>query len=69
VGSSVPIFLIHGLADTNIPPQQSERIQAHDPGKIILWEVPNAGHCGAMNAAGEEFNKRVLDWFASHSTI
>ena len=68
VGSSLPIFLIHGLADTNIPPRQSERIQAHNPAKIVLWEVPNAGHCGAADAAGEEFKVRVLDWFASHNS-
>jgi len=66
VGSRVPTFLIHGLADDNIPPQQSEWIRAHNPAKIILWEVPNAGHCGAVNAAGQEFDMRVLRWFSSH---
>jgi dipeptidyl aminopeptidase/acylaminoacyl peptidase len=66
VGSRVPIFLIHGLADDNIPFQQSERIRAHDPADIVLWEVPLAGHCGAVNAAEKEFNTRVLGWFASH---
>lgn len=69
VGSSIPVFLIHGLADTNIPPEQSERIQAHNPGKIVLWKVPNAGHCGARGAAGEEFDKRVLEWFILHSAV
>ncbi len=66
VGSRVPIFLIHGLADANIPFRQSERIRAHDPVVIVLWEVPLAGHCGALNAAGPEFNTRVLGWFTSH---
>ncbi len=66
VGSRVPIFLIHGLADNNIPPQQSEWIRAHNPAEIVLWEVPNAGHCGALNAAGQEFDTRVLGWFTSH---
>jgi dipeptidyl aminopeptidase/acylaminoacyl peptidase len=66
VGSHVPILLIHGLADDNIPFQQSERIRAHDPADIVLWEVPLAGHCGAVNAAGKEFNTRVLGWFRSH---
>ena len=66
VGSHVPILLIHGLADDNIPFQQSERIRAHDPADIVLWEVPLAGHCGAVNAAGQEFNTRVLGWFRSH---
>jgi dipeptidyl aminopeptidase/acylaminoacyl peptidase len=65
-GRRVPILLIHGLADDNIPPQQSEQIRAHNPAEIVLWEVPNAGHCGAVNAAGQEFDIRVLDWFRSH---
>src|SRR5580658_2297544 len=66
VASRVPILLIHGLADDNIPFQQSERIRSHDPVDIVLWEVPLAGHCGAVNAAGQEFDIRVLDWFRSH---
>jgi uncharacterized protein len=66
VGSHAPILLIHGLADDNIPFQQSERIRAHDPADIVLWEVPLAGHCGAVDAAGQEFNTRVLSWFRSH---
>jgi dipeptidyl aminopeptidase/acylaminoacyl peptidase len=65
-GSRVPIFLIHGLADDNIPPQQSERIRAHNPAGIVLWEVPHAGHCGAVNADHQEFDRRVLGWFTSH---
>jgi len=66
VGSHVPILLIHGLADDNIPPQQSERIRARNPADITLWEVPLAGHCGASNVAGQEFDTRVLGWFRSH---
>ena len=66
VGGQVPILLIHGLADTNIPFQQSELILAHNPPHITLWEVPGAGHIGASRVAGQEFNARVLDWFASH---
>jgi hypothetical protein len=50
-GSHVPILLIHGLADKTIPPQQSERIRDRNPADIRLWEVPEAGHCGAINAA------------------
>ena len=66
VGSRVPILLVHGLADDNIPPQHSERIRAHNPAEITLWEVPNAGHCGAVNAAHREFDSRVIRWFSSH---
>jgi dipeptidyl aminopeptidase/acylaminoacyl peptidase len=68
VGSHVPIFLIAGLADNNIPYHQSEQIRDHNSADIVLWEVPNAGHCGAVNAAGREFDARVLGWFSSHTT-
>lgn len=65
VAGSRPILLIHGLADDNIPPEQSERIRAHND-DIALWEVPGAGHCGAVNAAGQEFDTRVIGWFRSY---
>jgi hypothetical protein len=55
-------------ADGNIPFQQSEWIRAHDPADRVLWEVPLAGHCGAVNAAGQEFTTRVLGWFTSHDS-
>jgi uncharacterized protein len=67
VGSHVPILLIHGLADNNIPFQQSEEIRNHNPADIRLWEVPRAGHCGAVDAAPEEFNNRVVGWFSAHN--
>ena len=66
VGSRVPILLIHGLADNNIPPHQSEIIRDHNPADITLWEVPDAGHCGAVSVGAEEFDSRVLGWFSSH---
>ena len=47
----IPILLIHGLKDHNIPPSHSREIQAHNPSDITLWEVPRAGHCGAVMVA------------------
>jgi hypothetical protein len=41
-------------------------IMARNPARIALWEVPFAGHCGAINVAGHAFEARVLGWFASH---
>jgi uncharacterized protein len=67
VGSNVPILLIHGLADNNIPFQQSERIRTRNPADITLWEVPLAGHCGAVDAAPVEFNNRVVGWYSAHN--
>jgi uncharacterized protein len=65
--TKVPVFLIHGQADGNIPIRHSRRIQSHDP-TIPLWEVPNADHCGAISTAPQEFEPRVLRWFSDHSS-
>jgi uncharacterized protein len=60
----VPVFLIHGQIDSNIPLRHSRRIQARNP-KAVLWEVPNADHCGAISADPPEFGRRLLAWFAA----
>ena len=64
--SHVPVLLIHGLADTNLPPRHSERIESLQKA-AVLWEPRNAGHCGASGAEPEEYKRRVLDWFESHN--
>jgi len=61
----IPILLIHGLADTNLPPRHSESIEAGNPA-VVLWEPVNAGHCGASTASPAEYEHRVLDWLESH---
>jgi fermentation-respiration switch protein FrsA (DUF1100 family) len=66
--SGVPVFLIHGLADTNLPPRHSEIIRARNP-RVVLWEPVGAGHCGASTAAPTEYERRVVGWFASHSLL
>jgi len=62
--SSVPVLLIHGQADSNIPVRHSRLIHTRDPA-TLLWEVPHADHCGAISVAPEEFEHRLLDWFSS----
>jgi uncharacterized protein len=67
--SKVPLFLIHGTSDRNIPYYNSEDIQAANPTKALLWLVPQAGHCGAYSVAPEEFDRRILTWFSEHSQL
>jgi len=67
MNSKVPILLIHGLNDRNIPPYHSDLIEAANPGSVALWKVPGAVHTGAAKAAPEEFSRRVLGWFGEHS--
>lgn len=66
--SRIPIMLIHGLNDRNIPWFHSDEIQSHNPGDIVVWKVPGAVHTGAHNASPKEFERRVLAWFADHSS-
>jgi uncharacterized protein len=63
--TQIPILLIHGLADTNLPPRFSEEMKARNP-TVALWEPANAGHCGAASAEPAEYERRVTSWFAEH---
>jgi len=66
-GSKVPVLLIHGLEDRNIPPYHSDLIETTNPVSVVVWKVPGAVHTGAYKAAPQEFRQRVLGWFAEHS--
>jgi len=43
----VPILLIHGRNESNIPIRHSHRI-AETSSTVALWEVPDTDHCGAI---------------------
>jgi pimeloyl-ACP methyl ester carboxylesterase len=60
--TNVPVLLIHGQIDHNIPVQHARRIAARNPA-VVLWEVPGADHGGAVGAMPETFEARVLGWF------
>jgi uncharacterized protein len=62
----VPILLIHGDRDTNIPPRHSRELHALNPQETTLWEVPGASHVAAMVTAPEEYVRRVVGWFETH---
>jgi pimeloyl-ACP methyl ester carboxylesterase len=58
-----PILLIHGLGDLRTPAWNSEQLAKANP-RAVLWLVPGAEHGGASRTQPEEFNRRVLEWFA-----
>lgn len=66
--SNVPVLLIHGQIDRNIPVRHSRAIHAWAP-QTVLWEVPGADHCGAVAAAPEEFESKVLAWFGRPAVV
>jgi pimeloyl-ACP methyl ester carboxylesterase len=64
----IPILLIHGQIDSNIPIRHSRRIQARNP-NTILWEVADADHCGALSSSPREFEQKLLAWFAAPPSL
>lgn len=63
----VPVLLIHGQVDGNIPVRHSRLIHVRNP-NARLWEVPGADHCGAISTAPQEFERTVVEWFGAHQT-
>jgi hypothetical protein len=62
--TAVPVLLIHGQGDSNIPVRHSRRIHARNSSSR-LWEVPGADHCGAISTAPRELEQRLMGWFQS----
>jgi hypothetical protein len=62
----VPVLLIHGTRDVNIPPRHSQTLHALNPQATTLWLVPDAVHVSAVSQCPEEFVQRVVGWFRSH---
>jgi len=60
-----PVMLISGLSDHNIPKRHAQAIYTAAAGPKQLWLVPRAHHQGALRAAPEEFQKRVLRFLSS----
>jgi dipeptidyl aminopeptidase/acylaminoacyl peptidase len=63
----VPVLLIHGTEDYNIPLRHCEAILKNHSGVMEFWQVPGAGHTGAFGQEPEEFERRVTDWFSRYS--
>lgn len=63
----IPVLLIHGDKDSQIPLKNSEAIYKNSNKSLTeLWIVPNADH-GASHATNpRKYEERVLDFFGKH---
>ncbi len=59
----IPLLIIHGTADENIPVGQSRRIVRAADGRAQYWEVPGAGHMGAFSQEPAEYARRIFTLF------
>jgi dipeptidyl aminopeptidase/acylaminoacyl peptidase len=67
--SKVPVLLIHGKKDTNLPAYNSEMILARSGvrgASVELWEPRYAEHTGAIGSEPHEYERRVTGWFEEH---
>jgi len=64
---TVPVFMIHGEADTYIKPDMAKALfrRVRTPEKQ-LWLVPKAKHNQAPHIAPQEYHKRLVDFFDDH---
>ena len=62
----VPVLLIHGTSDTNIPYRNSQELHDANPSATTLWLVPGAAHVNAFSADREQYVRRVTSWFGDH---
>ncbi len=67
--SATPVLLIHGLNDTQTPPEHSRILAGKNPRSTTLWLVPGAGHTGAFGAAPRELQERVLGFFEAYQNL
>ena len=61
VASSIPLTIVHGDRDGQVPPALSEQLAASDPGRIKLIQVAGAGHCQAWNHAPERYEAALRE--------
>src|SRR6202171_6519510 len=63
-----PVLLICDEMDVALPCRHSEMIYAAARGHKQLWVVPRAFHTAAYGFEPQEFRRRVLSFFAAHSS-
>jgi len=63
----IPLLLIHGDADFQIPVSHAREIAANaDPSLTEIWIVPGAGHGSAHAREGDRYEARVMQFFLRH---
>jgi fermentation-respiration switch protein FrsA (DUF1100 family) len=61
-----PLLLIHGLADTEVSPANSEILFAAAGEPRELWLVPDIDHTRGMQDRREEYSERIVQFFDQH---
>lgn len=62
----VPIFLLHGTEDNLIKYNYSEKVFAAANEPKDLWLIPGARHHDMMEVGGEEYTRRITEFFEKY---
>ena len=60
-----PILVIHGTADTRIPPDHGERVREAVQHDSQIWLVPGVEHVDSFTTYPDEYVRRVAEYFES----
>jgi fermentation-respiration switch protein FrsA (DUF1100 family) len=58
-----PLLMIHGGGDTYIKPEMAQALHRRARAPKELWVVDGAKHNQALHVAGDEYRRRVLEFF------
>jgi alpha-beta hydrolase superfamily lysophospholipase len=61
-----PLLMIHGGDDTYIKPEMAQAVYERAGAPKDFWLVEGAKHNQALSVAGEDYRRRVLDFFQAH---
>ncbi len=62
----IPVFLLHGTEDNLIKYNYSELVYAAANEPKTLWLVPGARHDDMMTVGGQDYMKRISDFFEKY---
>ncbi|HEY2787714.1 MAG TPA: alpha/beta fold hydrolase [Fimbriiglobus sp.] len=62
-----PLLMIHGGADTYIKPTMAHKLGSYaKTGTAEVWVVEKAKHNQALHVAGEEYHRKLVEFFDEH---
>lgn len=57
-----PLYIVHGLKDNSVPPDNAERLAQQARGSVKLWLVPDSIHCN--HDVAHVVRPAMADWLA-----
>jgi fermentation-respiration switch protein FrsA (DUF1100 family) len=61
-----PLFMMHGQLDNYIRPDMARRLFEYAREPKEFWLIPGAKHNLGLQVAGDEYRRRVREFFDKH---